>query len=143
MWFREIKGFDTPGLPACFCLQSKAPKWLESGEYSQEDLCYSLQETMFAMLIETTERAMAHTGSNEVLIVGGVGCNLRLQQMMQTMAEERCAKVYATDDRYCVDNGAMIAYAGLLMFQSNQLTPLDQTFCTQRYRTDEVDVTWR
>lgn len=31
------------------------------------------------MLIEITERAMAHTGSTELLIVGGVGCNLRLQ----------------------------------------------------------------
>lgn len=31
------------------------------------------------MLVEITERAMAHCGSEEVLIVGGVGCNLRLQ----------------------------------------------------------------
>ena len=37
----------------------------------------SLQETVFAMLIEITERAMAHCGSEEVLIVGGVGCNER------------------------------------------------------------------
>lgn len=95
------------------------------------------------MLVETTERAMAHTGSKEVLIVGGVGCNLRLQAMMQTMAEERGAKLYATDDRYCIDNGAMIAYAGLLMYNAGQITPFDQTFCTQRYRTDEVEVTWR
>ena len=28
------------------------------------------------MLVETTERAMAHCGSREVLIVGGVGCNI-------------------------------------------------------------------
>ena len=47
------------------------------------DLCYSLQETLFAMLVEVTERALAHTGSQEVLIVGGVGCNLRLQNMMK------------------------------------------------------------
>ena len=47
-------------------------------QHSPEDLCYSLQETVFAMLVETTERAMAHCNSNEVLIVGGVGCNLRL-----------------------------------------------------------------
>ena len=40
-------------------------------------LCYSLQETVFAMLVEITERAMAHCGSSEVLIVGGVGCNKR------------------------------------------------------------------
>lgn len=40
------------------------------------DLCFSLQETIFAMLVEITERAMAHIGSKEVLIVGGVGCKL-------------------------------------------------------------------
>lgn len=38
-----------------------------------QDLCFSLQETVFAMLVEITERAMAHIGSKEVLIVGGVG----------------------------------------------------------------------
>lgn len=38
------------------------------------DLCFSLQENIFAMLVEITERAMAHIGSKEVLIVGGVGC---------------------------------------------------------------------
>ena len=38
------------------------------------DLCFSLQETVFAMLVEITERAMAHAGGKEVLIVGGVGC---------------------------------------------------------------------
>ena len=50
---------------------------LKSQEYTVQDLCFSLQETMFAMLVEITERAMAHVGSNEVLIVGGVGCNLQ------------------------------------------------------------------
>ena len=55
-------------------LQEKAPVLIASGEYTAEDLCFSLQETMFAMLIEITERAMAHCGSQEVLIVGGVGC---------------------------------------------------------------------
>jgi N6-L-threonylcarbamoyladenine synthase len=38
------------------------------------DLCFSLQETTFAMLVEITERAMAHVGARDVLIVGGVGC---------------------------------------------------------------------
>jgi len=48
-------------------------------EFTPADLCFSLQETLFAMLVEITERAMAHCGSQEVLIVGGVGCNCRLQ----------------------------------------------------------------
>lgn len=41
---------------------------------TMEDLCFTLQETVFAMLVEITERAMAHVGSGDVLIVGGVGC---------------------------------------------------------------------
>ena len=65
------------------------------------------------MLVEITERAMAHTGSQEVLLVGGVGCNVRLQKMMEQMALERGGKVCAMDERYCIDNGAMIAYAGI------------------------------
>ncbi|KAG6911871.1 hypothetical protein DXG01_000118 [Tephrocybe rancida] len=64
------------------------------------DLCFSLQETVFAMLVEITERAMAHIGSKEVLIVGGVGCNERLQDMMGIMAKERGGQVFATDERY-------------------------------------------
>lgn len=66
------------------------------------------------MLVEVTERAMAHCGSKEVLLVGGVACNHRLQQMMEQMAQERGAVVGAMDHRYCIDNGAMIGYAGLL-----------------------------
>lgn len=63
------------------------------------DLCFSLQETTFAMLVEITERAMAHVGAKDVLIVGGVGCNLRLQDMMGIMASERNGRVFATDQR--------------------------------------------
>ena len=44
--------------------KSKSGKAQET--YSHADLCFSLQETIFGMLVETTERAMAHCGSNEV-----------------------------------------------------------------------------
>ena len=95
------------------------------------------------MLVEITERAMAHCGSEEVLIVGGVGCNERLQGMMGVMARERGARLFATDERFCIDNGAMIAHAGAEMFRSGHATRWEDTFCTQRFRTDEVLVTWR
>jgi N6-L-threonylcarbamoyladenine synthase len=56
------------------------PPQNEAGEdyFTPADLCFSLQETVFAMLVEITERAMAHIGSKEVLIVGGVGCGCSL-----------------------------------------------------------------
>jgi len=107
------------------------------------DLCFSLQEIVFSMLVEITERAMAHIGSKEVLIVGGVGCNERLQEMMGIMAQERGGQVFATDERFCIDNGIMIAQAGLLSYRMGFQTALAKSTCTQRFRTDEVDVSWR
>ena len=98
---------------------------------------------MFAMLVEITERAMAHCDKKDVLIVGGVGCNERLQEMMRTMCTERGGRLFATDDRYCIDNGAMIAYTGLLAFANGTSTPLDKSTFTQRFRTDDVEAVWR
>ncbi|KAI4165790.1 MAG: hypothetical protein LQ342_000733 [Letrouitia transgressa] len=110
---------------------------------TREDLCFSLQETVFAMLVEITERAMAHVGSSQVLIVGGVGCNERLQTMMGQMAKDRGGSVFATDERFCIDNGIMIAHAGLLSYKTGLSTSLEDSTCTQRFRTDEVFVKWR
>ncbi|KAK7220234.1 hypothetical protein V2G26_008237 [Clonostachys chloroleuca] len=112
-------------------------------DFTPEDLCFSLQETVYAMLVEITERAMAHVGSSQVLVVGGVGSNERLQQMMGEMARERGGSVFATDERFCIDNGIMIAHAGLRAFRCGYMTPIEESTCTQRFRTDEVFVEWR
>lgn len=114
-----------------------------AGSHRKEDLCYSAQETMFSILVEGTERCMAFVGSSEVLIVGGVGCNLRLQEMMGKMVSERNGCLYATDERFCIDNGAMIAYTGYLMYKSGVSARLEDCDVTQRYRTDSVEVKWR
>lgn len=124
-------------------VEERIDGWLKSKEFTEEDLCFSLQETAFAMLIEITERAMAHVKATEVLIVGGVGCNERLQEMMGVMCTERNAKLYATDERFCIDNGVMIAVAGLLQFKHSGATAWNETTCVQRYRTDDVHVSWR
>ncbi|XP_062917346.1 tRNA N6-adenosine threonylcarbamoyltransferase isoform X1 [Mobula hypostoma] len=138
-----VKGMDVSFSGILSHIEDVAEVMIATGKYTAEDLCYSLQETVFAMLVETTERAMAHCGSEEVLIVGGVGCNRRLQEMMGVMCEQRGAKVFATDERFCIDNGAMIAQAGWEMFRAGQVTALEDSWITQRYRTDEVKVTWR
>lgn len=106
------------------------------------DVCYSLQETAFAMLVEVTERAMAHAEKREALLVGGVGANRRLGQMLNTMCEERGAKFYLPDRKYMGDNGSMIAYTGLLMLKSGVLTPISDSHVRPGYRPDEVDVMW-
>jgi len=136
-----VKGMDVSFSGILTRIQSLMADKTKS--YSAEDLCFSLQETIFAMLVEITERAMAHTGKKDVLLVGGVACNERLQTMMTQMAKERGGGVGTMDHRYCIDNGAMIAWAGLLMHRAGHSTPLDKTTVTQRFRTDQVHCLWR
>lgn len=47
------------------------------------------------------------------------------------------------DHRYCIDNGAMIAYAGLLEYEAGGRMDFKDSYFTQRFRTDEVLVRWR
>nr|QOV09118.1 putative bifunctional tRNA threonylcarbamoyladenosine biosynthesis protein [uncultured Thermoplasmata archaeon] len=107
-----------------------------------EDVCHSIQETCFAMLTEVTERAMAHLGKSEVLLGGGVVRNRRLVLMLETMCAERNAKCFVPPPALCSDNGAMIAWTGLIMNRSGIKMTLNETGVLQKFRTDEVDVTW-
>lgn len=61
-----VKGMDVSFSGILSFIEDRVDSLITSGEYTGEDLCFSLQETLFAMLTETTERAMAHTGSQEV-----------------------------------------------------------------------------
>jgi N6-L-threonylcarbamoyladenine synthase len=134
----SIKGMDI----AFSGLLTAAENMLQKGE-KLEDVCYSIQETTFAMLTEVTERAMAHTEKTEVLLGGGVASNMRLQEMVQTMAQDRSAKFFVPLKDLCVDNGAMIAWLGFLMYNSGLRMSIDESIINQRFRTDMVEVTWR
>mmetsp|Transcript_11454 Transcript_11454/g.16034 ORF Transcript_11454/g.16034 Transcript_11454/m.16034 type:complete len:230 (+) Transcript_11454:1-690(+) len=138
-----VKGMDVSFSGILTHVEQLAKNALKEGKITKADLCYSLQETLFAMLVEITERAMAHCGQTQVLIVGGVGCNKRLQQMMADMVKERNGELCAMDHRYCIDNGAMIAQAGIFALQHGITTDLKDTSCTQRFRTDQVQAVWR
>ncbi|WP_292388207.1 bifunctional N(6)-L-threonylcarbamoyladenine synthase/serine/threonine protein kinase [Methanosarcina sp. UBA5] len=109
---------------------------------SIEDVCYSYQETAFAMVVEVAERALAHTGKKEVLLAGGVGANTRLREMLNDMCEARGAKFYVPEKRFMGDNGTMIAYTGLLMYKSGNTLSLEDSRVNPSYRTDDVKVTW-
>ena len=107
-----------------------------------EDVCFSLQETAFAMLVEVTERALSHTQKDEVMLCGGVSANSRLREMLKTMSEEHGAKFYMPEMKLCGDNGVMIAWLGLLMCKEFGPMDLSDTGIIQRFRTDEVDIPW-
>ena len=59
------------------------------------------------------------------------------------MVADRGGSVCAMDHRYCIDNGAMIAQAGVMAYQQGYETPMVDTTVTQRFRTDQTEVKWR
>jgi len=159
--FGRVIGLDFPQAPKIEILAKKG-KWVDlpyvvkgmdlsfsgiltacinkyrSGE-KLEDLCFSIQEVFFSMLTEVTERALAHLGKDEVLLTGGVAANLRLQEMLGTMCKERGARFEVVPREFAGDNGAMIAWTGILAYRSGQKKLKD---VDPRWRTDEVEVSW-
>ncbi|MEK6911830.1 MAG: bifunctional N(6)-L-threonylcarbamoyladenine synthase/serine/threonine protein kinase, partial [Candidatus Thermoplasmatota archaeon] len=134
----SVKGTDVAFsglLTAALALHKKGERF--------EDLAHSIQETAFAMLCEVTERAIAHVEKDEVLLGGGVARNRRLQEMVATMAEDRGASMFVPPGELCIDNGAMIAWTGLLMNKAGVRMAIEDTVVNQRFRTDEVDIVWR
>ncbi len=139
-----VKGMDI----ALSGILTNLKQKIESRKYSKEDLAFSMQETVFAMLVETAERALAHTGKKELLLGGGVACNSRLQEMCKIMCDSRLekTKLFVPDRSLLVDNGAMIAFLGEIMFNKGikvSHTKLDRIDIKPRQRTDDVEVRWR
>ncbi|MGV8169182.1 MAG: bifunctional N(6)-L-threonylcarbamoyladenine synthase/serine/threonine protein kinase [Candidatus Nanoarchaeia archaeon] len=135
----SVKGMDVSFGGMLTNLKQK----IKSGKYSKEDLCYSVQETIFAMLVEVTERALAHTGKKEVVLGGGVACNKRLQEMCRIMCEERGAQSFCPENQFLVDNAAMIGWTGLLIYSSDKKDFFNDSEIKPYERTDDVDIKYR
>jgi len=134
-----VKGMDV----SFSGIQTNLKQKVDSGKFKVEDLSYSCQETVFAMLVEVAERAMAHCEKDELLLGGGVACNLRLQEMCKKMCEERNAKCFIPPNGVMVDNGLMIAWEGIIEYKSRGGDNLNNIDIKPYERTDDVKVTWR
>ena len=138
----NVKGMDISLSGILTNLKQK----LESGNHRIEDLAFSLQETTFAMLVEVSERALAHTGKKELLLGGGVACNKRLQDMCKIMCKERGARFFCPENQFLTDNAAMIAYLGEIMFKAGvevHVSKISELDIKPRQRTDDVEISWR
>jgi len=123
-------------------LLTAAINMLHEGKHRLEDLCFSFQEIAFSMLTEVTERALSHTEKPEVLLTGGVAANKRLQSMLEIVAEEHNARFCVMPKEYALDNGAMIAWTGILAYLYGLTTPLEKSFVNLKWRLDEVYIPW-
>ena len=111
-------------------------------EKSKVDACYSLQETAFAMISETVERALSFTSKKELMIVGGVAANKRLSEMLKDVCKRHGAKFFVVPLKYAGDCGSQICWTGLLESQVKKSASLKHTFVTQSWRLDSVIVNY-
>ncbi len=108
-----------------------------------EDVCFSLQETVFAMLTEVSERALSLTDADELVLGGGVGQNARLRGMLGEMCDARGASFFAPEPRFLRDNAGMIAVLGAKMCEAGDTLEIEDSRVLPDFRPDEVPVTWR
>ncbi len=106
------------------------------------NVCLSIRETAFNMLVEVAERALALTRKKEVLLTGGVAANVYLNSKLDSMARLHDAAFYTIPREYAGDNGAMIAWTGLLAYLHGVVVEPEKAFVRQRWRIDEVDLPW-
>lgn len=121
-------------------LLTSAIKALEKN--NAKDVAYSLMETAFSSTCEATERALFLTKKKKLVVCGGVAQNKRLQEMLRKMCEENGIKFGVAPDEFNRDNGAMIAYAGFLLYKKYgkkiKNIKIKDWEAKQNYRVDET-----
>ena len=133
-----VKGMD---LQFSGLLTAALRKFREGG-VSLEDLCYSLQETGLAMVVEVAERGLAQTGKRELLLTGGFARNKRIREMLESMVRLHGATLHVVPPRYATDNGVMIAWTGVLAYESGLTLKVEESFVKPKWRVEEVEAPW-
>ncbi len=105
---------------------------------SKKDVVYSLMETAFAMTCEATERALFLTRKKGLVVCGGVAQNRRLQKMLKIMCKDDSVEFGVAPDELNRDNGAMIAYAGEVLYRKHKKKKTEEWIPLPNQRIDKV-----
>ncbi|WP_218081736.1 tRNA (adenosine(37)-N6)-threonylcarbamoyltransferase complex transferase subunit TsaD [Anthocerotibacter panamensis] len=89
------------------------------------DLCASFEWTVAEILAQRVQLALEHTGLDTVIVAGGVSANRRLRERITSLGIKEGWRVIFPPMRFCTDNAAMIACAGVERFRRGEVTPLD------------------
>jgi N6-L-threonylcarbamoyladenine synthase len=113
---------DRPGLDFSFSgLKTSALKTVRSqpilDRQTKANIACAFENAVVETLVIKCQRALKQTGFNRLVVAGGVGANQSLRAKLQTNLD---SKIFFPQPAFCTDNGAMIAYAGFLRFQSGQ-----------------------
>lgn len=113
---------DRPGLDFSFSgLKTFAANTIRSNgddDQTRADIARAFEDAVVDTLAIKCKRALEQTGFKRLVMAGGVSANRTLRAKLAEMMHKRGGEVFYARPEFCTDNGAMIAYAGLVRLQS-------------------------
>lgn len=109
---------DRPGLDFSFSgLKTFAANTIRANDddaQTRADIARAFEDAVVDTLSIKCKRALDQTGFKRLVIAGGVSANRTLREQMAIMMQKRGGEVFYARPEFCTDNGAMIAYAGMV-----------------------------
>ena len=106
-------------------------------EQAKADLAASFQQAVVDTLAIKCERAILETGARALVMSGGVSANRLLRQTLKLLETSGIQVAYPAPE-FCTDNGAMIAFAGLMRLSHGQIDPTLATAIRPRWSLSEL-----
>ncbi|AEW44720.1 putative O-sialoglycoprotein endopeptidase [Serratia symbiotica str. 'Cinara cedri'] len=113
---------DRPGLDFSFSgLKTCAANTIRacSGSNQYADIARAFEDAIVDTLVIKSKRALEQTGFKNLVMAGGVSANHTLRTKISIMMRKRGAKAFYARPQFCTDNGAMIAYVGMIRLKNN------------------------
>ncbi|MFU9135388.1 tRNA (adenosine(37)-N6)-threonylcarbamoyltransferase complex transferase subunit TsaD [Erwinia tasmaniensis] len=122
---------DRPGLDFSFSgLKTFAANTIRGNsddDQTRADIARAFEDAVVDTLAIKCKRALEQTGFKRLVIAGGVSANRTLRTKMAEVMNARGGEVFYARPEFCTDNGAMIAYAGMVRLRSGTEAELGVT----------------
>lgn len=121
---------DRPGLDFSFSgLKTFAANTLSAADpldtQTRADIALAFEQAVVDTLTIKCRRALDQTRLGTLVMAGGVSANRRLRDSLREIAATSHVQVYYPSPEFCTDNGAMIAYTGMLRLGAGQSDGLE------------------
>ncbi|MCX0499159.1 tRNA (adenosine(37)-N6)-threonylcarbamoyltransferase complex transferase subunit TsaD [Erwinia billingiae] len=122
---------DRPGLDFSFSgLKTFAANTIRENsddDQTRADIARAFEDAVVDTLAIKCKRALDQTGFKRLVIAGGVSANRTLRSKMAEVMKARGGEVFYARPEFCTDNGAMIAYAGMVRMKGGTRGELSVT----------------
>ena len=122
---------DRPGLDFSFSgLKTFAANTIRNNdddEQTRADIARAFEDAVVDTLMIKCRRALEQTGFKRLVMAGGVSANRTLRAKLAEMMQKRGGEGFYARPEFCTDNGAMIAYAGMVRLRTGAKPDLGVT----------------